>query len=214
MKTKLLGVVAVLALLGPASAATTTYTDSAAYFAAVGPLSLQDFNSPISSTDTSITYPNLVISCSGSTICNSTFFGTRADISIDGLSIFHSTPSVVTFTFNSPITSFGIYIGGLGTIGSGTSFSISNSNGFSVLFPNYSGTTNDFNLFAGLVSDARFTSVSLMGTQREGFGDGIFMDNLYIGHSAVPLPAALPLFATGLGALGLLGWRGKRKQPA
>jgi hypothetical protein len=28
---------------------------------------------------------------------------------------------------------------------------------------------------------------------------------------AVPLPAALPLFATGLGALGLLGWRRKRK---
>jgi hypothetical protein len=26
-----------------------------------------------------------------------------------------------------------------------------------------------------------------------------------------PLPAALPLFATGLGALGLLGWRRKRK---
>ena len=29
--------------------------------------------------------------------------------------------------------------------------------------------------------------------------------------SAVPLPGALPLFATGLGALGLLGWRRKRK---
>jgi hypothetical protein len=29
--------------------------------------------------------------------------------------------------------------------------------------------------------------------------------------SAVPLPAALPLFATCLGALGLLGWRRKRK---
>ena len=27
----------------------------------------------------------------------------------------------------------------------------------------------------------------------------------------VQLPAALPLFATGLGALGLLGWRKKRK---
>jgi len=26
-----------------------------------------------------------------------------------------------------------------------------------------------------------------------------------------PLPAALPLFATGLGALGLLGWRRKKK---
>ena len=28
--------------------------------------------------------------------------------------------------------------------------------------------------------------------------------------SAVPLPATLPLFATGLGALGLLGWRRKK----
>jgi hypothetical protein len=27
-----------------------------------------------------------------------------------------------------------------------------------------------------------------------------------------PLPAALPLFATGVGALGLLGWRKRRKR--
>jgi hypothetical protein len=32
--------------------------------------------------------------------------------------------------------------------------------------------------------------------------------------SDTPLPAALPLFATGLGALGLLGWRRKRKAQA
>ena len=32
--------------------------------------------------------------------------------------------------------------------------------------------------------------------------------------SATPVPAALPLFATGLGALGLLGWRRKRKAKA
>ena len=31
---------------------------------------------------------------------------------------------------------------------------------------------------------------------------------------ATPAPAALPLFATGLGALGLLGWRRKRKVTA
>jgi hypothetical protein len=30
----------------------------------------------------------------------------------------------------------------------------------------------------------------------------------------VPLPAALPLFATGVGAMGLLGWRRKRKPAA
>jgi hypothetical protein len=31
------------------------------------------------------------------------------------------------------------------------------------------------------------------------------------GTSATPLPAALPLFASGLGAIGLFGWRRKRK---
>jgi hypothetical protein len=53
-----------------------------------------------------------------------------------------------------------------------------------------------------------------------GVNDDIYADNtgaLLISVSAnsissqTPLPAALPLFATGLGALGLLGWRRKRK---
>ena len=36
-------------------------------------------------------------------------------------------------------------------------------------------------------------------------------DNLSITVTQTPLPGALPLFATGLGALGLLGWRRKKK---
>ena len=36
----------------------------------------------------------------------------------------------------------------------------------------------------------------------------------FVPVSQVPLPAALPLFATGLGVLGLLGWRRKRKRIA
>jgi hypothetical protein len=40
----------------PASAATVTYTDSAAYFADAGHQHLQDFNQPISITATSIKY--------------------------------------------------------------------------------------------------------------------------------------------------------------
>jgi hypothetical protein len=34
--------------------------------------------------------------------------------------------------------------------------------------------------------------------------------DLGVPPSTVPLPATLPLFATGLGALGLLGWRRKK----
>jgi hypothetical protein len=41
-----------------------------------------------------------------------------------------------------------------------------------------------------------------------GSGAGAFI------VSTVPLPAALPLFATGLGAMGLLGWRRKKKAQA
>src|SRR5262245_19243849 len=60
----------------PTAAATITFTSDASYFAAAGPQSLQDFEtSPISTTATSVTYPNLVISCSGSDFCNPTSFG-------------------------------------------------------------------------------------------------------------------------------------------
>jgi hypothetical protein len=193
----------------PANAATITYTDSAAYFAAAGHQTLQDFNSPISNTATSITYNDLVVSCSGPFSC-----GTSSSVSIDGLSVGVTSPSLLTFTFHSPITSFGIYIAGLGTISPGsTTLSIANSNGFYAnLFTDYSGTTTNFNdaLFGGLISDTRFTSVTIAGT--EG-GDGIFFDNLSY-SSAVPLPPTAVLFATGLAALGVLGWHRKRKNVA
>ncbi len=35
--------------------------------------------------------------------------------------------------------------------------------------------------------------------------------SLDFNFGATPLPATLPLFATGLGVMGLLGWRRKRK---
>jgi hypothetical protein len=44
-----------------------------------------------------------------------------------------------------------------------------------------------------------------------------FVSNAFINQptlAPVPLPGALPLFASGLGALGLLGWRRKRRAQA
>ena len=67
-----------------------------------------------------------------------------------------------------------------------------------------------------LVSRVRITS----GNTALGFGindpDVVAMDDFIYGEpvGAVPLPSALPLFATGLGVLGLLGWRRKRKAQA
>ena len=41
-----------------------------------------------------------------------------------------------------------------------------------------------------------------------------YSGNQVIGTAATPIPAALPLFVSGLGTLGLLGWRRKRKTAA
>ena len=43
---------------------------------------------------------------------------------------------------------------------------------------------------------------------------GLFEDLTSGSLTATPLPAALPLFATGLGAIGLIGWRRKRRNAA
>jgi hypothetical protein len=62
--------------------------------------------------------------------------------------------------------------------------------------------------FAGLFQ----TLVPLSGPLDQSGGD--FGNGDYTTVSSTPLPAALPLLATGLGAMGLLGWRRKRKAVA
>jgi hypothetical protein len=56
---------------------------------------------------------------------------------------------------------------------------------------------------------------TLIGTFPDQPEDGIFVTSDLISIvGSTPIPAALPLFATGLGALGLLGWRRKKKATA
>jgi hypothetical protein len=45
-------------------------------------------------------------------------------------------------------------------------------------------------------------------------GEFIYSPGVFSASASTPLPAALPLFATGVGAMGLLGWRRKRKSAA
>ncbi len=54
------------------------------------------------------------------------------------------------------------------------------------------------------------------GASGDGYDNFIdYVDPMVSGNiGATPLPAALPLFASGLGGLGFLGWRRKRKAAA
>ena len=79
----------------------------------------------------------------------------------------------------------------------------------------YSFDSNGAAADVALISGVTIPSTTLFTTEN---ADGSFVwvvpppgTNIYDGKSDTPLPAALPLFATGLGALGLLGWRRKRK---
>lgn len=62
-----------------------------------------------------------------------------------------------------------------------------------------------------------FSALSTNGDVTDTGGNGVNL-LVYAGGlptpATVPLPGALPLFATGLGALGLLGWRKRRKSAA
>lgn len=77
--------------------------------------------------------------------------------------------------------------------------------------------TADYNGVAFSVPNADFVTglntITMTMTTGDGLWDGVriaFNDVEGI-TSATPLPAALPLFAGGLSALGLFGWRKKRK---
>ena len=103
----------------------------------------------------------------------------------------------------------------LGTYNPGTG--VNSLAAFLTLFPNATIVNADSGL-GGVRFDVGFASA---GDQFNGY-----VDNFTIGvnganttfnfdpAAATPLPAALPLFATGLGAMGLLGWRRKRKATA
>jgi hypothetical protein len=54
---------------------------------------------------------------------------------------------------------------------------------------------------------------SLIQTGASDYAFDATVTNTFL-QIAAPLPGALPLFATGIGALGLLGWRRKRKAQA
>lgn len=82
-----------------------------------------------------------------------------------------------------------------------------------VNFGNYiaPGSFSDRFFFNSEVQASNYGLLVVSIVQSETFFDSV---NGVAAASATPIPAALPLFATGLGALGLIGWRRKRKVAA
>jgi len=94
---------------------------------------------------------------------------------------------------------------------------------------NFNTTTDQF-VVGGSATGSAGQLWNFSSTTSVGFGSGNFQQGVSIGSSTllgpipvgnstlsatlVPLPATLPLFATGLAAIGLLGWRRKRKARA
>ena len=80
----------------------------------------------------------------------------------------------------------------------------------------FGGTTvGSYDTFSQTIATTIGNSYTLQ-FDSEGFNtpNGFFAEASDASAAETPLPAALPLFATGLGALGLLGWRRKRKAQA
>jgi hypothetical protein len=89
------------------------------------------------------------------------------------------------------------------------------------------GTVIENHLFTDLASAQAFFSDNLINltllaglniiqlsfSEKISGGDGFAFDYAAISPIITPLPTTLPLFATGLAGLGLLGWRRKKKAP-
>ena len=63
-------------------------------------------------------------------------------------------------------------------------------------------------IFADVLSELALGTLRI-GIHVQGFaGEG---SESFVNVSPIPLPAALPLFGTGLGIMGFIGWRRKRR---
>ena len=115
--------------------------------------------------------------------------------------------NILTLTFSSPITLTGVatlFDSGHSPFGNGSP--TSGTTGFFLL----NGAKTSF-------SSANTDTLDLIGTvftfeENTSFDPTFYVSGLE--YTATPVPAALPLFASALGAMGLFGWRRKRRSAA
>jgi hypothetical protein len=206
MKTKLLGVVAAVVLLFTANSAAQANTYSLPLNGIVsfgGALGLP-YPGPLVSGGSFVSGPNIFPQCGFSYgACSSEQLALQASFSF-GTQIYEYDQAgnlvdsgIVGLTFANCNALFGC--GGFveDYDHSVMTTSLASLNAFSLV--------TSTNIASGGPVTCVFGPCVLLSVQTDG---------TLISERETPLPAALPLFASGLGALGLLGWRRKRKNAA
>ena len=115
------------------------------------------------------------------------------------------TINSLTITLPTSVTAFGLNFGSYN--GSAVSFLL--SNGFSTTI----GTSSNFGTlqFAGFLANQAFDTITL---SLPSIDEAWFVSSVTTATATTPLPAALPLFATGLGLVGFVARRRKQQAQA
>ncbi len=179
LSSMLLASAAVAVMSMPAHAGVTVYTDEAAFLAAAGPTTLEDFNDTTLATGLSFT--STVGAISGG------LFNDQLD----------PAGQTTTFSFAPGIKAFGgnfdLTPGGPGI---GIAFTLAPGGLVGSEVPNtYSGQ------FFGFISTTAFTSVELTGGTQTAGVETYNLDNLHFG-GAVPEPSSWALVIAGAGLAG------------
>jgi hypothetical protein len=227
-----ISVAATLALLfgfGTARASTVTYNSASSFSAAIGPSITDNYESPgyqngdIDNSSTLHDFRNAAMDA----VFNQTKYTPTEFLNTNGI-LYNSAdnswvyyPYNGTFTMNYQSTSLTV---NNGVYGVGFNYYKYPGSAYTAFVTFGDGSTEDFSIpdsgystvlsqYFGITSDLAIESIAIAGSNGQAFyaGNTFFeMDNLTIAASPTPLPAALPLFAGGLGFVGYLTRRRKR----
>jgi hypothetical protein len=192
MKSKLLGLMAIVPLLGLSPANASTYN--------------VNFFLP-SSTVTPFVYA--LVTGTIATDCDLCTLGLS---DLGAWSFTYTGPGSMNGTFSGNNSNISMPVAGTSPLSAGggnIQYAFTATGEFEFLFVT-GGAEND-ELIVGpneLVAELDCSGCEVYDTPQPAGG---FQFATEVAGTATPLPAALPLFGTGLGVMGLFGWRRKRK---
>jgi hypothetical protein len=209
-----------------ASAATWTFTDGGTISAfdtlPVAGATVDGFDSVPTGT-LNVPYVTLLASYSGAAAIYSATSSTGArpagDNSANFLVINPQSPAnPLVIAFTDPLNTFGYYWGSIDAYNVPVTVTYSNNTTQSFLPSSLAPANGDQSApFTNGYITFSSPGLSVVSLTLGSTGVAFELDNVFgvlAGNAGgtTPLPAALPLFATGLGALGLMGMRKKRKK--